>query len=410
MPDSMSLIQKVKGMHAGSLTPIFQREVAELLGRQTSGFPGAQPVSFAGRHIKELMREDYWVCEKTDGIRYLMYMTVDEHGGDISYLIDRKNEYYFVPGLHFPHQDDPSFAKGHTKTILDGELVEDRPPNGPPVLKYLVFDCLVLDGNPLMHRSLDKRLAHFKSFVLKPYSEMFKKFPQEIANRPFVVEDKSTQLGYGLEMMFKQIIPSVKQLHGNDGLIFTCKNSPYQSGTDEHIIKWKAPEENTVDFLLHITWPPLDPDVDDSDHSWREDYEAFPESFDLYVYHGGTDYRHCGTMYVTPREWEQMKALGKPLQDSVVECYLDPVTDIVNGSANSVPNRRWRFYRIRDDKTDGNFHTIVDSVMESIEDHITEQDLLDAAPTIRAEWKKRQAEEERKQKMRNATDQQDKNS
>src|SRR5271154_6789401 len=125
MPDSIGLIQKVKGLHAGSLTPIFQREVAELLGRQTSGFPGAQPVSFAARHIKELMREDYWVCEKTDGIRYLMYMTVDEHGGDISYLIDRKNEYYFVPKLHFPHQDDPSFGKGHTKTILDGELVED---------------------------------------------------------------------------------------------------------------------------------------------------------------------------------------------------------------------------------------------------------------------------------------------
>ena len=399
MADPSSLIFKVGGVDPGEgLKAQFRREVADLLGRSASNFPGAQPVSFAARHIAELRRQDYYVCEKTDGIRYLMYMTRDGDK-DIHYLIDRKNDYYFVGGLHFPHQDDPTFARFHEETILDGELVEDRPPNGPPEFKYLVFDCLVLDGQRLLDRPLDKRLGYFKEYVLKPYKAMFAKFPQEIAMRPFAVEDKSTQFSYALEMMFKQIIPSVKQLHGNDGLIFTCRNTPYQFGTDEHILKWKPPHDNTVDFLLHIVWHMLEPDPEDPDQTMEEDYLSFPDSFELYIYHGGKgEYNYYGSMYITQTEWEGLRALQKPLQDCVVECYLEPASDGVNGGDPHPP--RWRLYRIRDDKTDGNYVTVVQSVMESIEDQVTEEDLLRAAPEIRTEWKNRQAEEKRREEAK----------
>lgn len=394
MADPNSLIYKVGGVDAGELKGQFRREVAELLGRTVPNFPGAQPVSFAARHIAELRRQDYYVCEKTDGIRYLMYMTRD-HSKDIHYLIDRKNDYYFVSGLHFPHQDDPTFGRFHEETILDGELVEDRPPHGPPELKYLVFDCLVLDGERLLRRPLDKRLGYFKEYVLKPYKAMFAKFPQEKAMRPFAVEDKSTQFSYALELMFKQIIPSVKQLHGNDGLIFTCKNTPYQFGTDEHILKWKPPQDNTVDFLLHIIWPMFKPDPEDADQTPQENYLSFPEDFELYVNHGsGGEYHYYASMYITPEEWQDLKALQRPLQDCVVECYLEPASDGDNGGDLHPP--RWRLHRIRDDKTDGNYVTVVQSVMESIEDQVTEEDLLRAAPEIRTEWKNRQAEERRR--------------
>ncbi|KAK5022602.1 Dcp1p-Dcp2p decapping enzyme complex alpha subunit [Exophiala sideris] len=385
-----------------SLIREFQKEVADLLHRHNRSFPGAQPVSFAAKHIQELKSEDYYVCEKTDGLRYLMYLTQDGDR-DIHYLIDRKNDYYYVPGLHFPHHEDPKFNRFHTNTILDGELVEDRYSDREPVIKFLVFDLLVLDNNSLMQRSLDKRLAYFQSYVLNPYKAMVKQSPGW--KQPFVIEDKATEFSYALEKMFREIIPKVKLLHGNDGLIFTCKNTPYKSGTDEHILKWKPPSENTVDFLLHIQWAKIEPDPDDPDQSPQDDYYSFPTAFGLYIYHGNDgDYAHVGNLHVEPAEWEEWKHLNRPLQDCIVECYQEDLSQNHqgqngNGVTNGTPtpdSRRWRFHRFRDDKTDANHVTTFTSVIESIEDHVTEEDLLLHADEIRTAWKNRDAENKKR--------------
>lgn len=405
--DPTSLIARVGGQWAGrDLQREFQAEVAELLGRKSRSFPGAQPVSFAAKHIQELKREDYYVCEKTDGLRYLMYLTQDGNR-DIHYLIDRKNDYYYVPGLHFPHHEDPTFNRFHTDTILDGELVEDIYPDRPPVIKFLVFDCLVLDKNSLMQRPLDKRLAYCKTYVLKPYQAMLKQDPDIV--QPFVIEDKATEFSYALEKMFKEIIPKVKKLHGNDGLIFTCKNTPYKFGTDEHILKWKPPQENTVDFLLHIDWAQMEPDPEELDQSPQDDFEAFPSRFGLYISHGNDNYAHVADLYVEPAEWEEWKHGPRPLQHCIVECFQEdlsmelasmPGRNGMNGTNGSNQPRRWRFHRFRDDKTEANHISTYTSVIESIEDHVTEEDLLASAGEIRTAWKTRNAEQDRRQGSR----------
>lgn len=66
------------------------------------------------------------------------------------------------------------------------------------------------------------------------------------------------------------------------------------------------------------------------------------------------------------------------MNDRVVECGLD--------EAN-----RWRLHRFRDDKNEPNHITVVRSVMNSIENAVGEQDLLDAAKSIKDNWKARQA-------------------
>ncbi|EXJ93044.1 mRNA guanylyltransferase [Capronia epimyces CBS 606.96] len=410
--DPNSLIDRVGGQWAGpELQREFQREVSELLGRKNRSFPGAQPVSFAARHIQELKSQDYFVCEKTDGARYLMYLTEDNQK-DIHYLIDRKNDYYYIPGLHFPHHEDSTFQRYHTNTILDGELVEDKYPDRPSEIKFLVFDCLILDKTMLMQRPLDKRLAYFKSHVLQPYREMHKQSPN--LPRPFVVEDKATEFSYALEKMFKDVIPKVKRLHGNDGLIFTCKNTPYKTGTDEHILKWKPPSENTVDFLLHIQWATVRPDPDDPDQSPQEDYEAFPDTLGLYINCGNDgDYAPVGVLYLDSREWEEWKSLGRPLQDCIVECFQEDISpspphtypessDLPNGAKNPKQVRRWRFHRFRDDKFEANHITTYQSVIESISDHVTEEDLLSHADEIRKAWKQRDSETKKRDAAKRA--------
>lgn len=377
---------EIPGIKAvGDLLHTFRREVAELLGRASTGFPGAQPVSFAARHKTELLKQDYYVCEKSDGIRCLMYLTGDGPE-EITYLIDRKNEYYHVSALHFPVSSEQEL-EFHTGTLVDGELVNDTMPNGSMQLKYLVFDCLVLDGSSLMHRTLDKRLAYFRDKVYNPYRALYKKYPEEIQYLPFVVEYKKMEYSYAIEMMFREVLPNLP--HGNDGLIFTCRDSPYQFGTDQHILKWKSEDENSIDFRTKIDWTMGDCDSDDPDQNGEltpfPDYWAMP-TIHLTVFRTDGKDNGYGAMYLETHEWEAMKALEEPLGERIVECYLDK-------------QDRWRFLRFRDDKHEANHISTVESVMESIQDKVSEDDLIGVAKSIRGEWKKRQGLESAKVKQ-----------
>lgn len=319
-------------------------------------------------------------------MRYLLYLTEDDLGEEIHYLIDRKNDYWFLPklSLHFPVPRD---VEGfHINTLIDGELVLDKVPGGGLQPKYLVFDCLVLDGNSLMTRTLDKRLAYFQERIFTPYKALLREYPDEIRHMHFLVEMKSMQLSYAIDMMFKQILPSLA--HGNDGLIFTCRTSDYQHGTDHNILKWKPEAENSIDFRLSLDIAMIQPDeqdIADGITAPYPDYDAMP-IFHLMVFAGdGREDPVHGTMYVEPEEWESLKSLKEPLDDRIVECFMDS-------------QKRWRYMRFRDDKSQANHTSTVASVIESITDRVTEKDLIAAAPAIRTEWKRREAERVAKEK------------
>ena len=373
-------VPEIPGIKAeGDLLAFLQGEVARLLGRKQTNFPGAQPVSFAARHIAELQKNEYFLCEKTDGLRLLMYLTRGDQEEEVVYLIDRKNDYYHVnnPNLHFPLPGD-DISKFHAETLVDGELVLDSLRDGRQQLKYLVFDCLILDGKSYMHRTLDRRLGYFNQHVLEPYKALLKKYPEEVQYMPFLVEFKHQEFSYAMEKMFQEILPSLP--HGNDGLIFTCRSTPYQHGTDPHILKWKPEEENSIDFVLHLEFPVYSPGADgnsDADASPFPDYSAMPK-FLLGVSVGDHD-QMFGEMFAEEQEWETLKSRNEPLNDRVVECYLDK-------------QRRWRYLRFRDDKHGANHISTVESVMESIQDQVSRLDLIGAQAHIRAEWKKREAE------------------
>ena len=363
----------------GQLLRILQSEVKRLLSRDSLRFPGAQPVSFAARHLQELKQQDYYVCEKSDGIRCLMYLTKDEDNRELTYLIDRKNDYYWVQNLHFPlPESEQAF---HVNTLIDGELVNDREPDGSIQLRYLVFDCLTLDGGQLLHRTLDKRLAYYRDKVYEPYCSLYRKYPDERQYLPFVVEFKKMEKAYACEMLFRSILPNLP--HGNDGLIFTCRNTAYKPGTDPNILKWKPANENSVDFRLDLEVPLCEPDSEDEAnglHQAYPDYSVMPK-FRLSVGEDSNRVQHWGYLSVLSDEWQDLKSLNRPLDEAIVECYQDS-------------HRRWRFMRFRDDKREPNHVSTVQSVMESIEDQIGESDLIAIGKDVRDAWKAREREEE----------------
>jgi len=81
-------------------------------------FPGSQPVSLIKSHLtNNLLNQDYVVCEKTDGIRYLLYFTITP-SGPAAFVIDRKGEIRGWDGLTLP-LPPPSSSRGRrmkTKT------------------------------------------------------------------------------------------------------------------------------------------------------------------------------------------------------------------------------------------------------------------------------------------------------
>ena len=173
--------------------------VADLLGRPNLNFPGAQPVSFARRHLQELEKVDYYVAEKTDGIRCLLFLTqiYNEQGPtEMQFLIDRKNDYYGIRQgyLHIPPPNPEHFSnqkarpeyiiqQWHLGTILDGELVRQKLPDGKEQLTYLIFDLMALDSKSIAERPYDTRIGKLRAFVLEPWKAFRRDWPGEVGSR-----------------------------------------------------------------------------------------------------------------------------------------------------------------------------------------------------------------------------------
>ncbi|KAJ4355851.1 Dcp1p-Dcp2p decapping enzyme complex alpha subunit [Didymosphaeria variabile] len=355
--------------------------VAELVHREgNTRFPGAQPVSFARQHLAELQQREYFMCEKTDGLRCLLFLhyTDTERGFEpVTFLIDRKNNYYEVkPPIRVPYHGSPFQQEAFLyATILDGELVNDLYPDGTTKLIFYAFDCLAADSENFTDKPLSKRLWALKERVIKPWHTYLTQTKSLMPLEPFQVKEKEQQSSYHISYLFDQVMPKLK--HGNDGLIFTYP----------HILKWKPPHENTIDFKLRLgEFPIIEPPLDDEDQSPYVDYDAMPTSFDLHVNHGSNKYRpFAHKLSVTLEEWEMLKGLKQRLDGRIIECFRDA-------------DGRWKFKkdddgtpRWRDDKADANHVSTVESVLGSIEDPVTEQDLRTSEGAIKRAIKQMQA-------------------
>lgn len=349
-----------------------KRRVATLCHLDYDRFPGSQPISFASGHLTRLEKQDFWVCEKSDGIRVLFFLQTDlPSSTQMVYLIDRHNTYREIGGFWFPHherRDQPL-----RDTIVDGELVIDvDPATNEETLRYLAFDCLVVDSQHVMSRPLDKRYGRLRDWFYRPYAAMLHSQVNMLPPQPFSIKVKDINFSYTIDHVFQAIIPSLQ--HGNDGLIYTCVETPYTPGTDENIFKWKPPSENSIDFKLVLRFPPL------KGSPSQPDFQAKP-FFGLHVYcgdeRGQARYEPYDELYVTDAEWEQMKLSGDQYDDRVVEVHWD--------SASS----HWRMMRFRDDKPNGNYKTVVEKIIQSIVDGVEKDSLLGRCPVIRTAWKER---------------------
>lgn len=220
-------------------------------------FLGAHPISLEKKHLREIRDffGDFLVCEKSDGTRYLLY--ISNYGE--AYLSGRGDDFYLVNISVHSSMVDQKAKDMSIMYIFDGELVIDKR-EGKDRLVYLLFDCLMFHDELVFDKTYLERLKYCLQFVTvrndmmnlareckcQPIIsiEKVKKTKQpriKVCVKDFYTVDSST---YIFNKMTKKLP------HENDGLIFTRNSKPYPVGATSNIIKWKPPDYNTVDFMI----------------------------------------------------------------------------------------------------------------------------------------------------------------
>lgn len=332
-------------------------EIAQLLKAPNLNFPGAQPVSFTHSSVNDLLREDFLVCEKSDGLRCLMllseFVSAETGSEERVYLITRKKEVSWVQNIHIAASNPRGF---HVGTLLDGELILTK--DGK--VRFLAFDILAHEGKILLDRNLEKRLGYLDELVCKPFVRFCQQEPQAAANFDFKIYMKAMSQSYRLDSVIRQ-----EREHHSDGLIFTSVQAPYICGTNKHILKWKPADENSLDFAIRLDFKELD--------NGEFDYNSKPK-FTLLAWTGPSE-QDYGTLSVSDELWEKWKSLNECLNYRIVEVVRE--------------DGEYKFMRFRDDKEHGNHINVVKEVEKSIADDIGLEELETYIPQIREKWYER---------------------
>ncbi|XP_053192941.1 mRNA-capping enzyme [Scomber japonicus] len=307
-----------------------QRMCQQMAEWEKSGFPGAQPVSMDRQNLRFLEQNPYKVSWKADGTRYMMVI----NGKNEVFMVDRDNSIFHIANLEFPFRKDPRVHLANT--LLDGEMIIDKV-NGQPVPRYLIYDIIKFNGQPVGQCDFNIRLLCIEKEIISPRMEKMKtgqidktKEPFSVRNKPFFDIHASRKL---LEGSFTSQVS-----HEVDGLIFQpCGR--YKAGRCDEILKWKPPNLNSVDFRLKIT---------------KVGGEGLlPQTVGL-LYVGSYD-----------RPFAKMKATKelKQYDNKIIECTF--------------ANNTWVFMRQRIDKSFPNSYETAMAVCKSIQEPVTKEILLE---------------------------------
>eukprot|EP00917_Polyrhabdina_sp_WS-2016_P017366 GHVP01037454.1.p1 GENE.GHVP01037454.1~~GHVP01037454.1.p1 ORF type:complete len:418 (-),score=81.23 GHVP01037454.1:3478-4731(-) len=372
---SVPLMSEIPGEPHEHLSTEILAKVRELCGWRNKNFPGSQPVSLSFGNLDSMARSPYVACEKTDGVRFLLFATEN-----CVYLIDRKEQIRRLKDLHLPQEFDEK--KRHHLTLLDGELVKDIE-NGVVCMRFLVFDAICIQGDIHVKKAnFLQRLQRAFSEIIKPRTEYLETYPEQ--------KDHELSSNSYLEIYLKDFFEiwdseavvhlGDKLPHESDGIIFTPVNLGYIAGTCKELMKWKPPHLNTVDFCATCA-----PGEDAIIGVILAACDRGMLAWNLYE---GMCLVPEGPVYeaIVAEGMEAIRTRREADKRYMIECSFaaDKECPFVAPSKNSrcyekVTSKTggWVALRFRDDKDKPNDRKVVERVKQSIEDGITLEKLLE---------------------------------
>ena len=210
--------------------------------------PCVQPVSLERRHIPILLNENYVVSDKSDGVRYALFLC-KENGQHFSFLVDRKLALYQIPVA--------ACSRAFAGSVFDGELIWAQSSQGKRLQLFLIFDVIAINGLlDIQHQNLHRRLELIRgTFDLSGEKATSPTYAAQLAKRGKIICGGNA---HGLSFRPKQCFPMdqldtlLRQIpslpYATDGLIFTPVDAPVCTGTGERIFKLKT--RHTVDLEL----------------------------------------------------------------------------------------------------------------------------------------------------------------
>ncbi|KAM0674477.1 Dcp1p-Dcp2p decapping enzyme complex alpha subunit [Gurleya vavrai] len=306
---------------------------------EKTDFPGSHPITLLKKHIDFLLNENYYVCEKSDGIRVLLYIFT-HNNKPYSFFVDRKSKVYSIKIDFCPIKN----------TLFDGELYVDIIDNKKHLV-YAIFDTLLFNCENVMKLNFQERLGYSNLFISnKPKSP----FLNIISKKMFV--------SYG----FKEIYESISELnHKNDGLIFTPVDLPYIPGRCDKLFKWKPAHLNTADFLLKKV----------KDHDFFYELLLFGKFNELKIF-----------SYFTDFDGEN----GSRLDNKIVEMIYKEDKITLDSCSHGEIKGGWEIYKIRTDKETPNSHKVVMNVLYSLKESLNFKNLEYYYLQMRNNWKQRE--------------------
>jgi hypothetical protein len=282
-------------------------------------FPGPQPVTVMVKDFEILKKEEYMICEKSDGERHVMLL-LNIDNKPMCFLINRNNDLYFVT-LSLKKE----IFEG---SIFDGEIIQTLEGKW----NYLIHDCYAYNGSSFMKTAHNLRYAAILDFITKRY-----------VNKESDCFNIKTKLFYKYGPEIKKTWEHILKTTENniDGLIFTPINEPVKFGRDNLLLKWK--NLHTIDLFV----------------------KKVGKKINLYGTRKGTNY-----IFKSLTENEESYKNILSLEDInlkegvIIEFNYDLKKDI------------FKPYRIREDKNQPNGEITINNTLKNIEESITIEDFV----------------------------------